>query len=112
MRGPKRVPCAGALAEAYVAMGGAVREYGKPHANAYALCFERLHTFEKRRVLAIGDGLFTDIAGAQAAGIDALFIFHGVHGAELGPSPDAETVTRFCTTHGQKPLGAMPALAW
>jgi HAD superfamily hydrolase (TIGR01459 family) len=112
MRGPKRVPCAGAMSELYTNLGGEVREYGKPHANAYALSFERLGAVELERVVAIGDGLFTDIAGAQAIGIDALFICHGVHGAELGETPDGATIARFCAQHGLTPLAAMPTLAW
>jgi len=112
MRGPKRVPCAGALAAAYAEMGGEVRQYGKPHGNAYALCFERLHALDRARVLAIGDGLHTDIAGAQLAGIDALFVCAGVHAAELGAELDETTVGQLCAAHGLSPKAAIPMLAW
>jgi HAD superfamily hydrolase (TIGR01459 family) len=112
MRGPQRVPCAGALSQLYANMGGEVREYGKPHANAYALCFERLHGVEPKRVLAIGDGLLTDIAGANAIGLDALFIWEGVHGAEIGSTPNGADLGRICRDHQLTPKAAMRELAW
>jgi len=112
MRGPKRVPCAGALSQLYSEMGGEVREYGKPHANAYALCFERLQGVDPARVLAIGDGLHTDIAGAKAIGIDALFIWEGVHGAEIGAAPSGTDLARICGEHRLTPKAAMRELGW
>jgi HAD superfamily hydrolase (TIGR01459 family) len=112
MRGPNRVPCAGALAQLYAAMGGEVREYGKPHANAYDLCFDRLDGVARARVLAIGDGLLTDIAGANAIGIDALFIWEGVHGAEIGSTPNGADLARIAAAHQLTPKAAMRELAW
>lgn len=112
MRGPQRVPCAGALSQLYAKLGGEVREYGKPHANAYALCFERLGEVATDRVLAIGDGLLTDIAGANAIGIDALFIWEGVHGAEIGSTPNGADLARICREHKLAPKAAMRELAW
>jgi len=112
MVGPVRLPSAGALASLYTAMGGEVREYGKPHANAYDLCFERLGKVERSRVLAIGDGLLTDIAGANAAGLDALFIWEGVHGAEIGSTPSSDDLGRICREHRLTAKAAMRELAW
>jgi HAD superfamily hydrolase (TIGR01459 family) len=112
MVGPKRVPCAGALSQLYAAMGGEVREYGKPHANAYDLCFERLDGVPQSRVLAIGDGLLTDIAGANATGIDALFIWQGVHGAEIGSTPSGADLARLCGAHQLTLTAAMRELTW
>lgn len=112
MRGPSRVPCAGALAQAYEAMGGEVRRYGKPHANAYAMCFDWLRATDRARVLAIGDGLHTDIAGAKAAGIDALFVWAGVHEAELGTNAAPAAITAMCASHGLAPKAALPFLTW
>lgn len=112
MVGPKRLPSAGALSQLYAAMGGQVREYGKPHANAYDLCFERLGKVGPSRVLAIGDGLLTDIAGANAVGIDALFIWHGVHGAEIGSRPSSADLSRVCREHQLIAKAAMGELAW
>ncbi len=77
------VYCAGALAERYAAIGGRVLTLGKPHAPIYAAACERLKNLrgdiDKSRILAIGDGAFTDLAGAGRAGFDCLFIIHGVH---------------------------------
>ena len=112
MVGPKRLPSAGALAQLYATMGGEVREYGKPHANAYELCFEHLGKVEPARILAIGDGLLTDIAGANAVGLDALFIWQGVHGAEIGPTPNSTDLGRVCGEHRLTAKAAMRELAW
>jgi HAD superfamily hydrolase (TIGR01459 family) len=112
MVGPKRLPSAGALANLYAAMGGEVREYGKPHPNAYDLCFERLGEVDPSRVLAIGDGLLTDIAGANAVGLDALFIWQGVHGAEIGVRPNSADLGRVFHEHRLTAKAAMRELSW
>jgi HAD superfamily hydrolase (TIGR01459 family) len=75
--------CAGALAEQYQAMGGRVRWHGKPYPSVYDSCLGLLDVAERRRILAIGDSLRTDIAGAEGAGIDSLLIAGGVHAAEF-----------------------------
>ena len=82
--GGQRFPCAGAVGVVYAAMGGDVYWAGKPHKPAYDLAFaiaDRLigRSVVPADVLAIGDALATDIAGATAAGIDALFIAGGIH---------------------------------
>ena len=82
-RGPRLVPCAGAIAALYADMGGEVAWLGKPHAIAYEAALARL-SVAPERILAIGDGLRTDISGAKGAGIDALFVAGGIHAAELG----------------------------
>jgi len=87
-RGERLLYCAGSLAQAYEAMGGRVIYYGKPHLPVYESALAALgavlgHT--PGRPLAVGDGLLTDIKGANAAGIEALFIADGVHGEEVEP---------------------------
>ena len=37
---------------------------------------------QRRRVLCVGDGLPTDIRGANAQGLDVLFVANGIHGGE------------------------------
>jgi len=86
--GEKLYWCAGALARDYEALGGRVVMAGKPHAPIYALArreLERLlgREVNDRRVLAIGDGLATDVLGANRNGFDALFVAAGIHGASL-----------------------------
>lgn len=83
--GDRLITCAGALAQLYEEMGGAVLMAGKPHAPIYALARAELARITGRevantRVLAIGDGIGTDLLGAQNQGLDALFIAGGMHG--------------------------------
>ena len=77
--------CAGALAQFYEELGGQAMYAGKPHPPIYDLAYRRLETLlgepvDKSRVLAIGDGPATDLAGARSEGLDALFISGGIHG--------------------------------
>jgi ribonucleotide monophosphatase NagD (HAD superfamily) len=80
--------CGGALAALYETLGGPVIMAGKPFAPIYDLSFDLAARAmeaspDRRRVLAVGDGVATDIAGANAQGLDALFIAGGIHAAEL-----------------------------
>ncbi|MFD2264005.1 TIGR01459 family HAD-type hydrolase [Lacibacterium aquatile] len=79
--------CAGLLADWYEKGGGKVRYHGKPHPGVYQTCFKDLGLSDPKRVLAIGDGLKTDIKGANRAGCDSLLIAGGVHANELGAKP-------------------------
>ena len=90
-RGNDILYCAGAIARRYEEMGGAVTYFGKP----YGPIFENAQAVARklgaaRRPLVIGDGLATDIRGANLAGLDALFIVGGLAGAELGELPADE----------------------
>lgn len=72
--------CAGQLADIYGGLSGAgeIAWLGKPYSEVYRMCFE-LMGLEPQRILAIGDGMPTDIAGAAAAGIDSALITEGIH---------------------------------
>ncbi len=86
--GHKRIFCAGALAEAYAEMGGEVLYFGKPHPPIYDLARKRLAALADvapDEVLCIGDGPETDIAGAAAEGLDALFVTEGLAAGAFGP---------------------------
>lgn len=72
-------PCAGAIAALYEEIGGNVYWCGKPDRIAYETCMALAAAVPLNRVLAIGDGLRTDIAGANGFGIDSLFITSGIH---------------------------------
>jgi HAD superfamily hydrolase (TIGR01459 family) len=85
MHGAKLALCAGALAVHYEEIGGTVRWHGKPHRSVYQRCFELIGIADRRRILAIGDSLRTDIAGANGAGIDSLLIAGGLHANEFAP---------------------------
>jgi HAD superfamily hydrolase (TIGR01459 family) len=87
-RGDRLVYCAGAIAELYRELGGEVIFYGKPHRPIYeramALAGERLgHATPLDRVLAIGDSVRTDLAGARGFGIDCLFVTRGIHAEDF-----------------------------
>jgi len=87
-RGDRLIYCAGAIAELYRELGGDVIFYGKPHRPIYeramALALERRgHAIGLDRVLAIGDSVRTDLAGAHGFGIDCLFVTRGIHSEEF-----------------------------
>jgi HAD superfamily hydrolase (TIGR01459 family) len=86
-RGDKLIYCAGALAQLYESLGGQVIMAGKPFAPIYQMALaaaaaELGREIDLRRVLCVGDGLPTDIRGANAQGLDVLFVANGIHGAE------------------------------
>ena len=87
-RGDRLIYCAGAIAELYIELGGEVIFYGKPHRPIYeramALAAERRRgTVAPNRVLAIGDSVRTDLAGARGFGIDCLFVTRGIHSEQF-----------------------------
>jgi HAD superfamily hydrolase (TIGR01459 family) len=116
IRGGVRVICAGALAQAYAAMGGEVRSLGKPDPAIYPAVFDMLRIADRRRILAVGDALRTDIAGATAAGIDGAWVIGGIHAEELGAVngtlPPAEVLERAAAAQGLRPTAALPAFVW
>jgi HAD superfamily hydrolase (TIGR01459 family) len=106
--------CAGALAEAYEAIGGRVRWHGKPYPSVYDSCIGLLGIADRRRLLAIGDSLRTDIAGAAGAGIDSLLIAGGVHAAELTRDGvlDLGLVAAAVAASGTQPIGVAARFGW
>lgn len=108
-RGGKLVWCAGGIARAYEAIGGNVAYYGKPHAPIYDVALQAAGG--PARPLVIGDGLETDIRGANAMGIDALFVAKGIHAAELG-SLTQENLKRLFAGAGVRARAAMEELTW
>ncbi len=84
MHGARLALCAGALAQWYEQQGGHVRWHGKPYRSVYDSCLALLGIDDRSRILAVGDSLRTDIAGAAAAGLDSLFIAGGIHAEEFG----------------------------
>jgi HAD superfamily hydrolase (TIGR01459 family) len=114
-RGAKIVYCAGALAEAYENLGGQVAYAGKPYLPIYDMAFAtvakiRGRGIAKTHVLAIGDGIRTDIAGAAAAGIDSVFIVSGMHAAKS--AIDGAALLELFPDPAIRPIAVMPALAW
>jgi len=114
-RGGQRMWCAGALAEVYAGMGGTVHLFGKPHPPIYDLAGRLLAGLLPGKaepdVLAIGDGIATDIAGALAEGLDSLFVTGGLAAAETGTNtaadPDPDRLRAFLAAHEMSPLLAI-----
>lgn len=119
-RGDRLIYCGGALADLYAEMGGQVLMAGKPFAPIYDLCLAEASRLlgrpvDPRRVLCIGDGVHTDVQGAEQQGLDCLFIAKGIHGeAAMGPdgrlSPAA--VDALLAAEGVKAGYAMADLTW
>jgi HAD superfamily hydrolase (TIGR01459 family) len=78
--------CAGALADIYVELGGEVEYYGKPYPAIYRHALSLAGNPPAEEVLAIGDGLQTDILGAARMGFDAVFVTGGIHAGEPFPA--------------------------
>lgn len=114
MKGPQMLPCAGALARAYEDMGGTTHWFGKPWPVAYTYCQNVLGGLEPNAILAVGDTLRTDIAGATAAGIDSVLITGGIHAREVMPDGDLDeqALTRICEEANLQPVAAMTELDW
>jgi len=116
IRGGRREICAGAVAAFYERLGGEVRYEGKPHRSIYRSCFDVLGFDRPKSMLAIGDSLRTDIAGAQAVGVDGLFVAGGIHAEELGMDggtpPDEAALATMFQARGMYPLAVLDALRW
>ena len=104
-----RVLCAGALAARYQALGGEVRSIGKPDPAIYGLVLPLLGV-PRDRVLAVGDSLRTDIAGAAAASIPAVWVLGGIDGDLVGGDPAAPE--RVAQEAGAQPVAAIPGFFW
>jgi len=116
-RGDRLIPCAGALARDYGLLGGRTLIAGKPHQPIYFAAIERLkeltgNDYIASECLAIGDGMLTDIKGADNFGCPVLYISGGIHAAEYGPvdMPDWDQLVRFVDGQGYNPVATMPRL--
>lgn len=117
LRGEDRELCAGALALRYEEIGGEVYYHGKPHAPIYAESLRRLGLSDPARVLAVGDALRTDVAGAAAAGMDTVFVAStGIMAKDMGiapfEDPDPAALARMCAAEGHYPTAAIAAFRW
>lgn len=108
-RGPRLVYCAGAIADLYQAMGGKVLYAGKPYRPIYdlALSLVKDGTPPLDRVLAIGDSLRTDLAGANSIGVDFVFLTAGIHAADF-----ADEAAMHKAFGDKIPKAVMQKLAW
>jgi HAD superfamily hydrolase (TIGR01459 family) len=116
MHGGRLVLCAGALAQWYEDRGGRVRWHGKPFRSVYETCFGLLGIDDLSRILAIGDSLRTDIAGAAGAGIDSVLIVGGIHADEFGviegQTPDLKRIAAALRTASYRPVAVARSFCW
>jgi HAD superfamily hydrolase (TIGR01459 family) len=114
IRGGVRVLCAGSLAVRYQELGGDVRSLGKPDPAIYQPVLEQLD-LPPEEVLAVGDSLRTDIAGAAGVDLAACWILGGIHGAELSDGAggfDTARAERAARADGVEPVCTVPFFAW
>lgn len=114
-RGEKRIYCAGALAEFYTELGGTSVYFGKPHPPIYRVARQRADAAMGRpvddaRILCVGDGIFTDIRGGVAEGLDTLFITGGLAAEDTQTRdgrPDQAALDAFVAKHQLTPTASM-----
>ena len=118
IRGGRRIICAGALARRYEELGGDVLYFGKPYRPIYDSCLHLIGDPDPIRVLAIGDSLRTDIAGAAGMGMDSILVLGGIHGEAFtsGNSRARREVEAniavACTAEGHFPIAAIAEFSW
>ncbi|MGR6466645.1 TIGR01459 family HAD-type hydrolase [Rhizobium sp. PAMB 3182] len=116
-RGHKIIPCAGAVAALYAELGGETRIAGKPHRPIYEAAIaearEARGDFDLSRVMAIGDGMPTDVRGAINYGLDLLYISGGIHVREYSVDGriDEAALDAYLEREGAAPKWWMPRLA-
>jgi HAD superfamily hydrolase (TIGR01459 family) len=118
-RGERLVYCAGAVADLYASLGGEVLYAGKPHRPIYRTALAKAAAARGKtppldRVLAIGDSVRTDLAGATAFGVDCLFVTAGIHAEELGgrDTPDARLLASIFADAQIYPKAVTQRLVW
>lgn len=116
-RGERMIWCAGALARDYAQFGGRTLIAGKPYAPVYDVAMREVahllgHPVERSQVLAIGDGMMTDIKGAADNGFDVLYVSGGIHARDYGDplQPDPARLAAFLEKHGYRPIAVIPRL--
>lgn len=119
-RGDQIVYCGGAIADLYASMGGQVVMVGKPFVPIYTLALNAAASLlgrpvERSRVLCIGDGVVTDVLGANDQGLDCLFIAQGIHGdsaKDKNGALDPDLADRLLQADGAYARYAMLELQW
>jgi len=118
-RGERLVYCAGSIADLYASLGGEVLYAGKPHRPIYETALAHAAVARGQaprldRMLAIGDSVRTDLAGATAFGIDCLFVTAGIHAEELGgrETPDAKLLASVFAGANVYPKAVTRRLVW
>jgi HAD superfamily hydrolase (TIGR01459 family) len=115
--GDTRIYCAGALARHYETMGGTSLYFGKPYPPIYDLTRQRLAAMgrgtDAATMLAVGDGIFTDVQGGLGEGIDTLFVTGGLEADRFGAdpeNPDTAMLEGWLADHKMAPTHAIGRL--
>mmetsp|Transcript_8906 Transcript_8906/g.18505 ORF Transcript_8906/g.18505 Transcript_8906/m.18505 type:complete len:338 (-) Transcript_8906:1594-2607(-) len=101
----------GTIVKRYEELGGKCTSFGKPHVPHFEACLRDLD-LDKTRVVHVGDSLHHDILGANATGIDSIFVTGGIHRTELGTKlnnvASKKSLEQLFTKHGQTPTHVVP----
>jgi len=115
LRDGQRVVCAGALALRYQELGGRVALRGKPDPAIYRLAAAQLG-IDPKRIAVVGDALETDVKGAEAAGVDAIWCTGGIHadalGTRYGVAADPTKAAALAREFGHMPKAIIPGFVW
>lgn len=118
-RGGRLIHCAGALADLYREMGGEALDTGKPAPIIYAEAMTRFARLrgeapDPARILAIGDAIRTDLAGAKGLGVDMLFMARGIHAEDAFTDGrlDEAKLARLFADKGLAPTAVQEKLIW
>lgn len=114
IRGGVKVLCAGSLALRYQELGGDVRSLGKPDPAIYQPVLEQLGV-PAARVMAVGDSLRTDIAGANGVNLAACWVLDGIHGKALerpNGTYDLAAAEAAARDIGVTPTATLPRFVW
>lgn len=106
--GTEKIACAGTVAENYEQMGGTVIYCGKPERFMFESILDRLGHPEIQKTLMVGDGLFTDIKGAQTVNLPSAFIQGGLHAQD----PEAKDLKTWFESQGITPTYVLPSVVW
>lgn len=118
IRGGRLIICAGMLAQRYEELGGDVLYYGKPYGPIYDSCLHLIGDPDPSRVLAIGDSLRTDIAGAAGMGMDSILVLGGIHGEAFASGKSwqrrgvEDKIAAACAEEGHFPIAAIVNFSW
>ncbi|MEO5701787.1 MAG: TIGR01459 family HAD-type hydrolase [Casimicrobiaceae bacterium] len=114
IRAGRRGLCAGAITTRYDQLGGTVHNFGKPYVGIYDMAFANLGGIDRSRVAGVGDALWTDISGADNAGVDSIFVVGGVHAEQIADAerPSAAALTALFAEVGVTPTISVPRFAW
>ncbi|TRW96893.1 TIGR01459 family HAD-type hydrolase [Paracoccus sp. M683] len=111
--GETRIYCAGALAALYDEIGGTSLYFGKPYPPIYDRARRLLELRDDAQILAIGDGINTDIRGAVQEALDSLFVTGGLAADAMGDdveNPDSGLMGEWLATHQLDPTFAIGRL--